>query len=93
MLIFSCIYILGFLISDRYLPEAYPFDIISVQLKVMEQKNMKLCDSTLASLSMICSRSLELDLAEGFLHQISTSQSPFPYNAFLEACDAMVSNS
>ncbi|KAL0432837.1 UNVERIFIED_CONTAM: Pentatricopeptide repeat-containing protein [Sesamum latifolium] len=47
-------------------------------LKVMEQKNMKLHDSTLAALSVSCSRGLELDLAETFLSQISKCRHTYP---------------
>ncbi|XP_073138249.1 pentatricopeptide repeat-containing protein At1g76280 isoform X2 [Henckelia pumila] len=57
-------------------------------LKVMQLKNMKPYDSTLAAMSTSCSRGLELDLAEMFLDQ--TLQCPtYPYNAFLEACDTL----
>ncbi|KAA8537422.1 hypothetical protein F0562_026891 [Nyssa sinensis] len=58
-------------------------------LKVMQQKNLKPYDSTLATISISCSRSLELDLAEALLDQISKSPYPHPYNALLEACDTM----
>lgn len=58
----------------------------------MEQKNVKPYDSTLVAISVSCSKGLELDLAEAFLDQISTSPSPYPYNALLEACNTMVSN-
>uniref|UniRef100_A0A5B7C0F4 Pentacotripeptide-repeat region of PRORP domain-containing protein n=1 Tax=Davidia involucrata TaxID=16924 RepID=A0A5B7C0F4_DAVIN len=58
-------------------------------LKVMQQKNLKPYDSTLATLSIGCSRSLELDLAEALLDQISKCPYAHPYNAFLEACDTM----
>ncbi|KAK4387867.1 Pentatricopeptide repeat-containing protein [Sesamum angolense] len=58
-------------------------------LKVMQQKNMKLHDSTLAALSVSCSRGLELDLAEAFLSQISKCHHTYPFNAFLEACDIL----
>lgn len=57
----------------------------------MQQKNMKPCDSTLAAVSVSCSRALELDLAETFLAQISNCDRAYPFNAFLEACDALVS--
>lgn len=52
---------------------------------------MKPYDSTLVCLSVSCSRNLELDLAQSFLDQISTFEGPYPFNAFLEACDALVS--
>ncbi|KAK2971799.1 hypothetical protein RJ640_018488, partial [Escallonia rubra] len=58
-------------------------------LEVMQRKNLEPYDSTLATISVACSKDLELDLAESFLDQISTSPSPFPYNALLEACDRL----
>lgn len=58
-------------------------------LKVMQQKNLKPLDSTLAKLSVGCSKDLELDLAEHLLDQISECPYPYPYNAFLAACDKM----
>ncbi|KAL7127983.1 hypothetical protein ABFS83_14G285200 [Erythranthe nasuta] len=58
-------------------------------LKGMEQKKLKPHDSTLAAMSVSCSRALELDLAETFLAQISNCHHVYPFNAFLEACDAL----
>ncbi|XP_059634066.1 pentatricopeptide repeat-containing protein At1g76280 [Cornus florida] len=58
-------------------------------LKVMQQKDLKPYDSTLATISVGCSKSLELNLAEALLDQISKSPSVYPYNAFLEACDRL----
>ncbi|KAK7283788.1 hypothetical protein RIF29_13534 [Crotalaria pallida] len=58
-------------------------------LKKMHQKNLKPFDSTLATLSVGCSRALQLDLAEALLNRISECLYPHPYNALLEACDAM----
>ncbi|MCD7468314.1 hypothetical protein HAX54_006384 [Datura stramonium] len=58
-------------------------------LKVMQEKNIKPHDSTLAILAVICSRELELNLAEAFLDEMSEIRSPRPYNAFLEACDVL----
>lgn len=58
-------------------------------LKVMQEKNIKPHDSTLAVLAVICSRELELNLAEAFLDEMSEIRSPRPYNAFLEACDVL----
>lgn len=63
----------------------------SPQLKTMQQKNLKPCDPTLATISVACSKALELDLAEVLLDQITNCPYPYPYNSFLEACDAMVS--
>lgn len=56
----------------------------------MQEKNIKPHDSTLAVLAVICSRELELNLADAFLDEMSEIQSPHPYNAFLEACDVLV---
>jgi pentatricopeptide repeat protein len=58
-------------------------------LKIMEEKNLKPLDSTYATLTVTCSKNFELDLAEIFLDKISQPRHPHPYNAFLEACDAM----
>ncbi|XWS20860.1 hypothetical protein CRYUN_Cryun30bG0005200 [Craigia yunnanensis] len=58
-------------------------------LKVMEERNMKPYASTLATLSVQCSKELELDLAEALLHQVCECPHPYPYNAFLGACDTM----
>lgn len=63
-----------------------------VQLKIMQQKNMKPSDLTLAALSVSCSRSLQLDLAEIFLDQVSKKSNDVNlFNEFLRACDAVVS--
>ncbi|CAI9117071.1 OLC1v1018395C1 [Oldenlandia corymbosa var. corymbosa] len=58
-------------------------------LEVMQQKKLKPHDSTLAAMAVGCCKALQLDLAEGFLDQISNCSSPHPYNAFLEACDTL----
>uniref|UniRef100_A0A6N2M5X7 Pentacotripeptide-repeat region of PRORP domain-containing protein n=3 Tax=Salix viminalis TaxID=40686 RepID=A0A6N2M5X7_SALVM len=58
-------------------------------LKTMQQKNLKPHDPTLATISVACSKALELDLAEVLLDQITNCPYPYPYNSFLEACDAM----
>lgn len=58
-------------------------------LKVMQQRNLKPYDSTLATLSIGCSRVLELDLAEALLDQITESKHAHPFNAFLAACDML----
>lgn len=57
----------------------------------MQQRNLKPYDSTLASLSIGCSKALDLGLAEALLDQISECSHPHPFNAFLAACDTMVS--
>ncbi|XVF35846.1 hypothetical protein REPUB_Repub19eG0006300 [Reevesia pubescens] len=58
-------------------------------LKVMEERNMKPHASTFAALSVQCSKALELDLAEALLDQVCECPHPYPYNAFLGACDTM----
>ncbi|MBA0550393.1 hypothetical protein Golob_021344 [Gossypium lobatum] len=58
-------------------------------LKLMEERNLKPHDSTLAALSVQCSKALELDLAEALLEQVCECPYPYPFNAFLEACDNM----
>ncbi|KAL6527177.1 hypothetical protein OROGR_016267 [Orobanche gracilis] len=58
-------------------------------LEVMEQKKMKPHDSTLAAISVGCSRGLELDLAETFLAQISKCHHIYPFNAFFKACETL----
>lgn len=58
-------------------------------LRVMQQKSMKPCNSTLAAISVSCSRALELDLAEALLNQLSESPHAHPYNTYLEACDTL----
>jgi len=63
----------------------------NVQLKKMEQKNLKPNDSTLVTLSITCSKALQLDLAEAFLNQISGCLYPHPYNALLASCNKLVS--
>ncbi|KAI5392672.1 pentatricopeptide repeat-containing protein At1g76280 [Lathyrus oleraceus] len=57
--------------------------------KKMQQENLKLYDSTLATLSVSFSRELQLDLAESLLNQISDCLYPHPYNALLASCDAL----
>lgn len=64
----------------------------NMQLKKMQQKNLKPYDSTLASLSITCSKALQLDLAEAFLNQISECLYPNPYNALLASCNQLVSS-
>ncbi|KAJ6702312.1 PENTATRICOPEPTIDE REPEAT-CONTAINING PROTEIN [Salix koriyanagi] len=58
-------------------------------LKTMQQKNLKPHDRTLATISVACSKALELDLAEVLLDQITNCPYPYPYNSFLQACNAM----
>lgn len=63
---------------------------IYLQLKIMQQNNLKPQDSTIATLSVECSKALELDLAEALLDQISRCTNPNPFSAFFAACDTMV---
>ncbi|PRQ24262.1 putative pentatricopeptide [Rosa chinensis] len=56
-------------------------------LKSMQQRNLKPYDRTLATLSIGCSKALELGLAETLLDQISVYSHPHAFNAFLAACD------
>ncbi|XP_057445914.1 pentatricopeptide repeat-containing protein At1g76280 isoform X2 [Lotus japonicus] len=58
-------------------------------LKIMQQENLKPLNSTLATLSVICSKALQLDLAESFLDRISECLSPHPYNALLASCNVL----
>ncbi|CAA0807484.1 Pentatricopeptide repeat-containing protein [Striga hermonthica] len=58
-------------------------------LEVMQQKKMKPLDSTLAAISISCSKDLELDLAESMLAQMSKCHYAYPFNAFLEACNTL----
>lgn len=69
------------IVSDRGLSNG--MDV----LKIMQQNNLKPQDSTIATLSVECSKALELDLAEALLDQISRCTNPKPFNAFLAACD------
>ncbi|KAL4579053.1 hypothetical protein LXL04_015188 [Taraxacum kok-saghyz] len=58
-------------------------------LNMMQKRNMKPLDSTLAALSARCSKDLELNLAELFLNEIIHCKTPYPYNQLLEACDTL----
>ncbi|XP_054819044.1 pentatricopeptide repeat-containing protein At1g76280 [Prosopis cineraria] len=58
-------------------------------LKILRQKKLKPYDSTLTTLSVSCSKALELDLAEALLYQISKCRRPYPFNALLALCDKM----
>ncbi|XP_043721428.1 pentatricopeptide repeat-containing protein At1g76280 isoform X2 [Telopea speciosissima] len=58
-------------------------------LKAMTKRNLKPYNATLATLSIGCSKNLELDLAESLLDQIVESQYLQPFNALLAACDVM----
>lgn len=65
--------------------------VIPLQLKSMQQRNLKPYDRTLATLSISCCRALDLDLAETLLDQISIYSHPHVFNAFLAAFDILVS--
>ncbi|KAF3455799.1 hypothetical protein FNV43_RR00441 [Rhamnella rubrinervis] len=58
-------------------------------LKVMQQRDLKPYDPTLATLSMSGSKAIELDLAEDILDQMTECSHPHPLNALLEACDTL----
>ncbi|XP_047324858.1 pentatricopeptide repeat-containing protein At1g76280 isoform X2 [Impatiens glandulifera] len=58
-------------------------------LNILQQKNLKPHDSTIAAIVVQCCKEMNLDLAEYLLNQISTKSHVYPYNAFLEACDAL----
>ncbi|XP_048331693.1 pentatricopeptide repeat-containing protein At1g76280 isoform X2 [Ziziphus jujuba] len=58
-------------------------------LKMMQKRDLKPYDPTLATLSISCSKALELDLAEDMLDQITEFSHPHPFNALLAACDTL----
>lgn len=58
---------------------------------MMQQRDLRPYDSTLATLSMSGSKALELDLAEDILDQMTKCSHPYPFNALLLACDTLVS--
>ncbi|CAN1796484.1 Pentatricopeptide repeat-containing protein At1g76280 [Linum perenne] len=57
--------------------------------KLMQGTDLKPHDSTLAALSVGCSKNLELDLAEAFLNELSDCRYSYPCNEFLKACDRL----
>uniref|UniRef100_A0A1D1YHD1 Pentatricopeptide repeat-containing protein At1g76280 n=1 Tax=Anthurium amnicola TaxID=1678845 RepID=A0A1D1YHD1_9ARAE len=59
----------------------------------IEKRNLKVNDDTFSALSVGYCELLDLDMAEFLLSQISASSPKFiyPFNAFLAACDVMVS--
>ncbi|CAH1413547.1 unnamed protein product [Lactuca virosa] len=61
----------------------------SLQVKLMEERNMKPLDSNLAALSARCSKDLELNLAESFLSEMGQCTTAYPYNQLLGACDTL----
>ncbi|XP_042480885.1 pentatricopeptide repeat-containing protein At1g76280 isoform X2 [Macadamia integrifolia] len=58
-------------------------------LKEMTKRTLKPYNATLATLSMGCSKNLELDLAEALVDQIVGSAYLQPFNALLAGCDVM----
>ena len=56
------------------------------QLNMTQKMYLKPRDSTLAAISIACSKALELDLVESLLDQVSNCSYPHPYTAFLAAC-------
>ncbi|KAK9137910.1 hypothetical protein Sjap_008504 [Stephania japonica] len=58
-------------------------------VKTMENLSMKPYDATLATLSISCSKALELDLAEALLDQIVGTPYIHTFNSLLAACDVM----
>lgn len=58
-------------------------------LKIMQQRKLKPYDSTLAAVSISCSKALELDLAEALLEEISACPHGGPFHAYFSACDTM----
>ncbi|GKU98120.1 hypothetical protein SLEP1_g11162 [Rubroshorea leprosula] len=73
----------------RAVTTARGFNAGMEMLEEMQERKMKPHNSTLAALSVQCSKALELDLAEALLDQISKCPYAYPYNAFLEACDTL----
>ncbi|VVA95475.1 unnamed protein product [Arabis nemorensis] len=58
-------------------------------LKVMQQRNMKPYDTTLAWVSAWCSKALQVDLAEHLLDQVSESSYTYAFNNLLAACNSL----
>uniref|UniRef100_A0A7N0RH55 Pentatricopeptide repeat-containing protein n=1 Tax=Kalanchoe fedtschenkoi TaxID=63787 RepID=A0A7N0RH55_KALFE len=58
-------------------------------LKEMRNKNMEPCESSLASLSISCSKALQLNFAEALLYMVSGRVGVLPFNSFLRACAAL----
>lgn len=57
----------------------------------MQQSDLKPYDPTIATVSMSCSKAVELDLAEDMLDQMTECLHPHPFNSLLVACDTAVS--
>ncbi|RZR79441.1 hypothetical protein BHM03_00005164 [Ensete ventricosum] len=62
------------------------------QVKMMQARNIKPYDNTFAVLSVGCSRTLELDMAESFSDKISDKlpKNIHTFNTLLAACGFMV---
>lgn len=58
-------------------------------LNVMEETHIKPLGTTLAFLSIACSKLLELDLAEALLDRMVENPCTTPFNALLAACDIL----
>ncbi|KAL0727375.1 hypothetical protein Bca4012_023468 [Brassica carinata] len=68
-------------------PGAYEYGMIL--LRVMQQKNLKPYNSTLATVSAYCSKANQVDLAEHLLDQVSECSYAYPFNNLLAACDSL----
>ncbi|KAL7608570.1 hypothetical protein Lser_V15G10048 [Lactuca serriola] len=56
-----------------------------LQVKLMEERNMKPLDSNLAALSARCIKDLELNLAKSFLSEMGQCTTTYLYNQLLGA--------
>ncbi|CAM8920879.1 unnamed protein product [Rhodiola kirilowii] len=59
------------------------------RLKEMQMNKVYPCETSLASLSVSCSKALKLDLAKDLLDKVSGNVGVLPFNAFLAACVAL----
>ncbi|CAI9300407.1 unnamed protein product [Lactuca saligna] len=59
--------------------------LLAYKVKLMEERNMKLLDSNLATLSARCNKDLELNLAKSFLSEMGQCTTAYPYNQLLGA--------
>ncbi|CAM8914516.1 unnamed protein product [Rhodiola kirilowii] len=58
-------------------------------LKEMQMNKVYPCETSLASLSVSCSKALKLDLAKDLLDKVPGNVGVLPFNAFLAACVAL----
>ncbi|CAI9284637.1 unnamed protein product [Lactuca saligna] len=58
---------------------------LPVQVKLMEERNMKPLDLNLAALSARCSKDLELNLAKSLLCEMGQCTTAYPYNQLFGA--------